>query len=80
METTLLKIVRLKDDICSAELNPESPRDYDRIGASILSLMDKDDDFAKQVLSMTALYLTQRKVVGKTNEKAIRNAEIKLKN
>ena len=79
-ETTLLRVVRLKGDVCSAEIEAPTPRDYDRIGAAILSLMDRDGEFAKRILSDAALYVMHRNAVGKTNEAAMRSAEIKLKN
>lgn len=80
MEKDLIKIIKIKDDIVSAEINPEEPRDYDRAGAAILSLMDKDDQFAKQVISVASLFMLRRNDVAMMNETARRSAQVKLIN
>ena len=80
MEKDLIKIVKIKDDIVSAEFNPKEPRDYDRAGAAILSLMDKDDQFAKQVISVASLFMLRRNDVAVMNETAKHSAQVKLIN
>lgn len=76
----LLKVTVLKDAICSAEIHCETQHEKDMLAASLMSLMDKDEEFAKILIRNTFLYMSLRKKVSETNDKAIRSAEIKTKN
>lgn len=80
MPKTLLTVTNTNGAICSAELNCDSQTDYDRIGASILSLMDQDEVFALQILDATATYVFKRKALAAINKQSMRSAEIKTKN
>lgn len=80
MPKTLLHVQLIKDGICSAEIKCETPLEKQRLVASLLSLMDKDEDFANLVANAVALYVLKRKELSRTNEKAIRSADMKIKN
>lgn len=80
MPKTLLTVTNIKDGVCNAELNCDSQTDYDRLGASILSLMDLDEAFASQILDATATYVFKRKALAAVNKQSMRSAEIKTKN
>ena len=80
MPKTLLNVTNIKDGICNAELNCDSQTDYDRLGASLLSLMDLDEAFASQILDATATFLFKRKPLAKVNKQSMRSAETKTKN
>ena len=76
----LLKVTNLKGSICQAEVNATTDREKQMVSASLLSLMDQDQDFANLFLELTALYVVRRKDVGIINKLAMRQAEIKTKN
>lgn len=80
MSKTLLHIELIKEGICSAEMTCETHLEKQRLAASLLSLMDKDDDFAKLVINTVGTYILKRKKVAEMNELAIRSAETKFKN
>ncbi len=80
MPKVLLKVTNIKDAICEAALECDSPQEYARLSASLLSLMDKDETFAKGVIDSAALYCPRREAVAEKNAEAIRSAEIKMKN
>ena len=50
------------------------------LAGSLLSLMDKDEEFAKILIRNSFLYMSLRQKVSETNAEAIRSAEIKTKN
>jgi len=77
---TLLKIDLVKDDICSSELDCETKRDYDRIGAAIVGLMSKDKTFANTVIQYAAFFLRNINEIDAVEMFAERLAEIKTKN
>jgi hypothetical protein len=76
----LLKVTVLKDAICSAEIHCETQHEKVMLASSLLSLMDKDEEFAKILIRNSFLYMSLRKKVSETNAEAIRSAEIKTKN
>lgn len=76
----LLKVTNLKSSICQTEVNATTDHEKQMVSASILSLMDQDQDFAKLFLEVTALYVVRRRTVQKMNKLAMRQAEIKTKN
>ena len=76
----LLKVTNLKSSICQTEVNATTDREKQMVSASLLSLMDQDQEFAKLFLEITALYVVRRKDVGLINKLAMRQAEIKTKN
>lgn len=76
----LLKVTNLKSSICQTEVDATTDREKQMVSASLLSLMDQDQDFAKLFLEVAALYVVRRKDVGIINKLAIRQAEIKTKN
>lgn len=80
MEKTLFKITHLKDGICAAEIHTEDKTDTERICAAILSLMDRNEAFAYNILKAAGLYLTHREEVAEVNQASMRSAEIKIKN
>lgn len=80
MDKTLFKITHLKDGICAAEIHTEDKMDMERICAAILSLMDRNEAFARNILNVAGLYLMHREELGEVNKAALRGAEIKLKN
>lgn len=80
MEKTLLQIIRKKGSICSAECSVSGDADYESIGASLLTLMDSDEKFARTVVAYTAAYLCRRDEVAETVRKAKRSGEIKFSN
>ena len=80
MPKTLLNVTNIKDGICNAEINCDSQTDYDRLGASILSLMDLDEAFASQILDATATYVFKRQALAAVNKQSMRSAEIQTKN
>lgn len=76
----LLKVTNLKSSICQTEVDATTDQEKQMVSASLLSLMDQDQDFAKLFLEVTALYVVRRKDVGLINRLAMRQAEIKTKN
>ena len=80
MPKTLLKIDLLKDGICSAELNCTEQIEKERITASILSLMDQDDEFAQLFINAVGIYCFQRKELANVNQKSMHSAKIKTQN
>ena len=80
MEKELFKITHLKDGICAAEIHTEDKTDMERICAAILSLMDRNEAFAQNILNAVGLYLMCRKELAEVNQASMRSAEIKLKN
>ena len=80
MPKTLLSVVNLNGSICSTEIDCSDEKEYQRLGASILSMMDKDENFAKQILGATAVYVLKRKELSEVNKASMRAAEIKTKN
>ena len=80
MPKTLLSIVNINGSICSAELHCDSETEYDRVAASILSMMDQDETFAGKVLQYASLYVINRRKVAELNKASMRSADIKTKN
>ena len=80
MSKTLLNVEYIKDGVCSAEISCADPVEKKRCAAALLSLMDKDDDFADLLIQAASIYLTRRKQFASLNQMAIRSAEIKTKN
>ena len=80
MPKTLLTITNLKDGICSTELNCDGEVEYDRVAASLLSMMDQDETFARKVLQYASLYVINRQKVAELNKVSMRSADIKTKN
>ena len=76
----LLKVTNIKSSICQTEVNAVTDHEKQMVSASILSLMDQDQDFANLFLEVAALYIVRRKEVEKMNKQAMRQAEIKTKN
>ena len=76
----LLKVTNIKSSICQTEVNATTDHEKQMVSASILSLMDQDQDFANLFLEVAALYVVRRKEVEKMNKLAMRQAEIKTKN
>ena len=76
----LLKVTNLKGSICQTEVDATTDQEKQMVSASLLSLMDQDQEFAKLFLEVTALYVVRRKDVGLINKLAMRQAEIKTKN
>lgn len=66
--------------ICQTEVDATTDHEKQMVSASILSLMDQDQDFANLFLEVAALYVVRRKDVEKINKLAMRQAEIKTKN
>ena len=73
-------MTNIKSSICQTEVNATTDSEKQMVSASLLSLMDQDQDFAKLFLGVAALYVVRRKDVEKMNKLAIRQAEIKTKN
>ena len=80
MPKTLLKIDLLKDGICSAEVDCSGQTEKERITASLLSLMDQDDEFARLFVNAVGIYCFQRKELADTNRESMRSARIKTQN
>ena len=76
----LLKVTNLKSSICQTEVNATADHEKQMVSASLLSLMDQDQDFANLFLEVAALYIVRRKEIKEINKLAIRQAEIKTKN
>lgn len=76
----LLKVTHLKSSICQTEVNATTDSEKQMVSASLLSLMDQDQDFAKLFLEVATLYVVRRKDVEKMNKLAMHQAEIKTKN
>ena len=76
----LLKVTVVKDPVCSAEIHCETQHEKEMLAASLLSLMDKDEEFARLLMRNSFLFMSLRKKVSETNAEAIRSAEIKTKN
>lgn len=76
----LLKIIDIRDGICSAETGCEDRKDWERLTASVLSLMAICDKFADVVCSAAYIYSKDRQAVSATTETAIRSAKAKTQN
>lgn len=76
----LLKVTNLKSSICQTEVNATADHEKQMVSASILGLMDQDQDFANLFLEVAALYIVRRKEIKEINKLAMRQAEIKTKN
>lgn len=80
MPKEILKITNVKGTICQAELSCDTEEEYACAGASIMSLMVRDEQLASQIVSAATLYTLKKDALAKENERAIRMAEIKMKN
>lgn len=76
----LLKITNIKGSICQTEVDAATDLEKQMVSASLLSLMDQDQNFADLFLEVTALYVLRRKDIKEINKLAMRQAEIKTKN
>lgn len=76
----LLKITEIKDGICSAEAGCESRQDWERLSASVLSLMARSEEFAGVVCSAAYIYASGRHSVEAATDAAIRSAKNKTQN
>lgn len=76
----LLKMTNIKGSICQTEVDATTDLEKQMVSASLLSLMDQDQDFADLFLEVTALYVLKRKDIKEINKLAMRQAEIKTKN
>lgn len=76
----LLKITNIKGSTCQTEVDAATDHEKQMVSASILSLMEQDQDFANLFLQVTALYVLKRKDIKEINKLAMRQAEIKTKN
>ena len=80
MSKELLKITHIKNGICQAEANFANDYERELAAASVLSLMDKDEKFAKKVIDYVGMYILRRRDVARENKIAIAQGEKKIKN
>lgn len=80
MVKELLKITRVKGSICLAESHFETKTDKEQAAASLLSLLDEDEEFAQEIFKVFACFMLARNKVSQLNKLAKRSAEIKTKN
>ncbi len=80
MKKDLLKIAQIKDGICSTEINVETEADLDRIAAGLLTLMVRNESFAKMLGKTVLLFIEKQKEIVVIAEEARRSADVKLKN
>ena len=76
----LLKISEVKDAICASEIHVDNEAELDKMGAGLLSLMDKSESFATMIVNVAHLFITRRKELTIVAEVAKRSADVKLKN
>lgn len=76
----LIKITNVKGSVCQAELNATTTHEKEMVGASLVSIMMKDDEFGKLMVQYVSLYLSRRTEMEAANREAIRRGKIKTKN
>ncbi len=76
----LLKITHIKDGVCSAEVKADNDHELEMAVASLLSVMDQDDKFAKLVVCACLNYIGRRGEVAKLNQIAMAQGKIKTQN
>ena len=80
MSKTLLRITSIKGSVCETEVGFDTPLDRKTTAAALLSLMDRDEAFASEMLRTVVAFCTQRDNVAEMNRQAMRLGKAKIKN